>query len=425
MSTWENLFGPSLTVKSGASTSSVPTESHLANKVVMIYFSAHWCPPCRGFTPELITFYNKLKAKNPNIECVFVSSDRDEASFNEYYGEMPWAALPFSERDIKSNLSSKFKVNGIPTLVVLNTDGSLITAKARSNVSEDPEGVQFPWIPKTFTEELGNSFISKNGPVDKSAIEGKFLAIYFSAHWCPPCKGFTPKLVDYYNTRKSQGKNDFEVIFASSDRDQASFDEYYGEMPWLTFPLGDSRINALSSRFEVEGIPTLVIMDPDGNVVNKSARGCITSDPKGERFPYYPEPVEDLSEGVESYGVDINTKPALVVLMENSDDGDQADAKEALIPFGETMAKAKADLPDGPEMIFFYAFKPSQMVSRIRELCRLPPVEKAEDPQMVILNIPDSGGFYVSDATEVTSDTINAFVAAFQTKTLERKQLGA
>lgn len=196
-------------------------------------------------------------------------------------------------------------------------------------------------------------------------------------------------------------------------------------MPWLTFPLGDSRINALSSRFEVEGIPTLVIMDPDGNVVNKSARGCITSDPKGERFPYYPEPVEDLSEGVESYGVDINTKPALVVLMENSDDGDQADAKEALIPFGETMAKAKADLPDGPEMIFFYAFKPSQMVSRIRELCRLPPVEKAEDPQMVILNIPDSGGFYVSDATEVTSDTINAFVAAFQTKTLERKQLGA
>jgi len=27
------------------------------NNVVCFYFSAHWCPPCRGFTPILKTFY--------------------------------------------------------------------------------------------------------------------------------------------------------------------------------------------------------------------------------------------------------------------------------------------------------------------------------------------------------------------------------
>ena len=33
-------------------------ESALAGKdIVMFYFSAHWCPPCRGFTPILKEFY--------------------------------------------------------------------------------------------------------------------------------------------------------------------------------------------------------------------------------------------------------------------------------------------------------------------------------------------------------------------------------
>ena len=25
--------------------------------LVLFYFSAHWCPPCRGFTPVLKDFY--------------------------------------------------------------------------------------------------------------------------------------------------------------------------------------------------------------------------------------------------------------------------------------------------------------------------------------------------------------------------------
>ena len=72
-------------------------------KVLGLYFSAHWCPPCRAFTPQLGEFYKKVKdsANGPNFEIVFVSSDRDEQSFKDYFGEMPWHALEWGSRDKK------------------------------------------------------------------------------------------------------------------------------------------------------------------------------------------------------------------------------------------------------------------------------------------------------------------------------------
>ena len=62
--------------------------THTSPQNVMIYFSAHWCPPCRGFTPKLCEFYTNFKKVNSDFELVFVSSDRDEAAFKEYYGEV-------------------------------------------------------------------------------------------------------------------------------------------------------------------------------------------------------------------------------------------------------------------------------------------------------------------------------------------------
>ena len=41
-------------------------------------------------------------------QVVFVSSDQDEASFDEYFAEMPGlAAFPFSDREQKASLSRR------------------------------------------------------------------------------------------------------------------------------------------------------------------------------------------------------------------------------------------------------------------------------------------------------------------------------
>lgn len=95
------IFGTSLINQSGEN---VKVEEHCPGKVIGIYFSAHWCPPCRGFTPELVKFYNNHhEAKN--FEIVFVSSDKDEAAFKDYYGSMPWLALNYADRDLKVHLN--------------------------------------------------------------------------------------------------------------------------------------------------------------------------------------------------------------------------------------------------------------------------------------------------------------------------------
>ena len=70
---------------------SLPTNIHLhSNPPFLTPFVcgsriAQWCPPCRGFTPVLAKNYtDNYSAKG--MEIVFVSSDRDEASFKSYPG---------------------------------------------------------------------------------------------------------------------------------------------------------------------------------------------------------------------------------------------------------------------------------------------------------------------------------------------------
>ena len=54
-----------------------------SKKIVGIYFSALWCPPCEQFLKDLIIFYENMKDSNSDFEIVFISSDKDEASFAE------------------------------------------------------------------------------------------------------------------------------------------------------------------------------------------------------------------------------------------------------------------------------------------------------------------------------------------------------
>ena len=108
-----------------------------------------------------------------------------------------------------------------------------------------------------------------------AAITGKkYLFIYFSAHWCSPCRAFTPKLVEFYNQNHSRG--DFELLFVSSDHSQDKMDEYMSEtkMPWIGLKLDNARTKALKQQFGVKGIPCLVLLDDKDQVLATSFAGA-------------------------------------------------------------------------------------------------------------------------------------------------------
>jgi len=111
--------------------------------------------------------------------------------------------------------------------------------------------------------------LSKNGPVNPvEATNGfKLIGIYFSMHNCPPCRTFTPVFAELYNELNQDKAQVIEVIFCSGDKTQEEYDEYYGEMPWLALPKGDSRLATLAKQFEVKGVPRLIVIKADGTVV--------------------------------------------------------------------------------------------------------------------------------------------------------------
>jgi nucleoredoxin len=133
--TLEELLGPSLLTN--AQGEKKATKLALKDKdLVLLYFSASWCPPCKTFSPLLIDFYNKI-GKDAKLEVIYVASDRTIDDFKAYYGKMPWLAIPSDEgaASIKNGLAEKLKITGIPTLVVLDKTGKFVTDQARGFVT--------------------------------------------------------------------------------------------------------------------------------------------------------------------------------------------------------------------------------------------------------------------------------------------------
>ena len=97
-------------------------------KYTALYFSAHWCPPCRMFTPKLVEWYNDFKAKHPDFELVFVSSDQDEAAMKDYIegDKMPWPYVKFDKA--QEEIFRKYASDGIPYLVLIDENGKDLTS---------------------------------------------------------------------------------------------------------------------------------------------------------------------------------------------------------------------------------------------------------------------------------------------------------
>jgi nucleoredoxin len=109
---------------------------------------------------------------------------------------------------------------------------------------------------------------------DASSLKGvKFWAFYYSASWCPPCRAFTPTLVNFYKSFKAQHPN-FELIFVNHDNSEDDMLNYM-KMDGMTWPAVrfDDIDRVKANQYCGEGIPDLVLVDADGKVLSDSFSG--------------------------------------------------------------------------------------------------------------------------------------------------------
>lgn len=121
---------------------------------------------------------------------------------------------------------------------------------------------------------------AKGEKVDLDSLKGKTVALYFSAHWCPPCRAFTPKLVAF---RDQHADQDFEVVFVSLDNSESERKNYIkgAKMNWLMVPGAQSpEAEALANRFQIRGIPALIVLSPEGTLVTREGRLDVMSSPE-------------------------------------------------------------------------------------------------------------------------------------------------
>lgn len=123
---------------------------------------------------------------------------------------------------------------------------------------------------------------SENQPVDIGYLDGKLVALYFSAKWCGPCRRFTPLLIKYH----SENKDDFEVVFVSSDRKVEQQQEYMKKagMPWPAVPFNSPAANKLKELNTKRSIPTLIIMDKNGEQITSTGRNLVTNNVAVDRI---------------------------------------------------------------------------------------------------------------------------------------------
>ena len=125
----------------------VPVNKLVETKIIGLYFSASWCPPCKKFSELLIPFYETVNEKHKEFEVVLFPFDQNEDAAKKYFAHMPWLSVPFGNEHIKKT-SAELKVNGIPAFFIYKHDGTLISSEGRKDVTTNGEQALKIWKEK-------------------------------------------------------------------------------------------------------------------------------------------------------------------------------------------------------------------------------------------------------------------------------------
>jgi thiol-disulfide isomerase/thioredoxin len=106
---------------------------------------------------------------------------------------------------------------------------------------------------------------SRNGPkISLSQYKGQVVMLNFWASWCGPCRQEMPLLENIY---KKYNKMGFTLIGVNVEPDSKDAEGFLkGLQAPVSFPVIYDKDSTVSKAYDVQGMPSTVIIDRKGNV---------------------------------------------------------------------------------------------------------------------------------------------------------------
>lgn len=107
-----------------------------------------------------------------------------------------------------------------------------------------------------------------------SELKGKYVILNFWASWCAPCRAEVPELVEFHK----ESKADMVVLLGinqTASEAGISAVRNFAEQNSMAFPILLDTGNKVHGLYGIRGIPTTVIVDPNG-VITVKRMGAVT-----------------------------------------------------------------------------------------------------------------------------------------------------
>jgi thiol-disulfide isomerase/thioredoxin len=96
--------------------------SDFRGRVVLLDFWATWCPPCVADVPKMLDLFERHKN---NLTIIGINADQDKSTLESFVKERGISWRQVWESEPGGLWQTAFAVEGYPTYVLINRDGSL------------------------------------------------------------------------------------------------------------------------------------------------------------------------------------------------------------------------------------------------------------------------------------------------------------